>query len=206
LAVVNYGDANGHYPAAFFADANGRPIHSWRIAILPYIGQEALHSQYGFNEPWDGPNNSRLRSNMPKVFALHGEYRPGLTTTNYLVVAGSETVFPGTVGLPQKNVKDPSSSTILIVENRGASVCWMEPRDLHMDLMSYSIGSANGISSTFDDPAVAMLDTSLHRLKKSISPVTLRALITANGGEELGGTEGDWVVLPDGRQRERVQP
>jgi hypothetical protein len=180
-------------------------MHSWRVAILPYIEQHELHKQYDFNQPWDGPNNRRLHTNMPKMYALHGDYKPGLTITNYLVIVGSETVFPGPKGISWNDIKD-SSSTIVIVENRGANVHWMEPRDLRFDQMDFSLGSANGISSKFDDPAVAMLDGRIYRLRKSISPVTLRALITANGGEELGGTEGDWVVLPDGRQRERVEP
>lgn len=142
---------------------------------------------------------------MPKIYALHGEYKPGLSITNYLVVVGAETIFPGAEGIYPKMITD-GGPTILIVENRGANICWMEPRDLHIDRMSYTIGSPNGISSAFDDPAVATWLGSTYRLKRNISPATLRALMTIAGGEELSGTEGEWIVLPDGRQRERVEP
>ena len=181
-------------------------MHSWRVAILPFIDQPSLLKQYDLTEPWDGPGNRNLHASMPKVFALHGDYEPGLTKTNYLVVVGSETVFPGPRALPIKDVKDPTSSTILIVENRGAEISWMEPRDLRFAEMSLTIGSRNGISSKYDDPAVAMVDGSIQRLKRGISPVTLRALLTAAGGEVLSQDSGEWILLPDGRQRERVEP
>src|SRR4051812_3837711 len=36
LALHNYHDAYGTFPPAYIADQNGRPMHSWRVLILPY--------------------------------------------------------------------------------------------------------------------------------------------------------------------------
>src|SRR5262245_23624397 len=62
IAVHEYIDHWKCFPPAYLADAAGRPAHSWRVLLLPYLGYEELYKQYDFNEPWDGPNNSRLHS------------------------------------------------------------------------------------------------------------------------------------------------
>src|SRR5262249_29159759 len=45
------------------------PLLSWRVAILPYIGQRALYQRFRLNEPWDSKHNKKLLAQMPKVFA-----------------------------------------------------------------------------------------------------------------------------------------
>ncbi|MBQ8364105.1 MAG: DUF1559 domain-containing protein, partial [Thermoguttaceae bacterium] len=38
LATRNYADANdGALPAAYTVDKDGKPLHSWRVALLPYL-------------------------------------------------------------------------------------------------------------------------------------------------------------------------
>jgi hypothetical protein len=91
-------------------------MHSWRVLLLPYLGYEDLYAQYNFEEPWDGPNNSRLADRMPQVYALHGEYEEGKTITNYLSVVGAETAWPTDRKLSEMDVKDGVSRTIAIVE------------------------------------------------------------------------------------------
>ena len=65
LALLMYEQAHGSFPPAYTADADGTPLHSWRVLILPYIEQQRLYDQYDFDEPWDGPNNSQLHGMMP---------------------------------------------------------------------------------------------------------------------------------------------
>ena len=55
-----YEDEHGCFPPAYVADASGRPMHSWRVLILPYLDQQQLYDQYDFSEPWNGPNNQQL--------------------------------------------------------------------------------------------------------------------------------------------------
>lgn len=83
MAVANYHDANGRYPPPCVAGPDGRPWHSWRVLVLPYVEQSDLHEAYSFAEPWDGPNNRKLAGRMPRLFAFRGTERPGSTTTNY---------------------------------------------------------------------------------------------------------------------------
>ena len=39
LAFHNYHSQYGSFPPAYVADANGRPMHSWRVLILPFMEQ-----------------------------------------------------------------------------------------------------------------------------------------------------------------------
>ena len=40
LSLHNYHDVYKAFPPAFVADASGKPVHSWRVLILPFLGQE----------------------------------------------------------------------------------------------------------------------------------------------------------------------
>ena len=172
------------------------------MLILPYIDELDLYNEYKFDEPWDGPNNRKLASRMPRVFAFSGDYVPGNTTTNYLAVAGAETVWPGSQGLPSGAVKDEAGNTILIVENRGAGVHWMEPRDLFIADMDFTLNSTNGISSKYVDPAVATVNGTVFRLTPDITPQALRAMLSIKDSRDMVMDEkGGWHLLPDGRQR-----
>lgn len=202
MAVANYRETHGRYPPAFLADADGRPMHSWRVLILPFIEQGELHKQYDFAESWDGPNNSKLAARMPRLYTFSGKERPGNTITNYLAVVGPETVWPGSATVSQADVTDGLGRTILLVENLGADIHWMEPRDLTFADIDLTVQSPRGVSSQYLDPAVAMLDGSLHRLGKDLPPDTLRALFTIRGGEPVEkDNDRGWHWLPDGRDR-----
>src|SRR5260370_743998 len=37
LALHNYHDVYGSFPPAYFVDASGKPMHSWRVLILPFL-------------------------------------------------------------------------------------------------------------------------------------------------------------------------
>jgi hypothetical protein len=69
MALRIYNDTFGCLPPAYVADASGRPMHSWRVLILPYLNEQQLYNDYNFNEPWDGPNNRKLIGMMPRGFA-----------------------------------------------------------------------------------------------------------------------------------------
>jgi hypothetical protein len=136
LALHVYNEANGCFPPAYIADRNGRPMHSWRVLILPYIESSPLYQQYNFNEPWDGPNNKKLLAARPTWLACpsdHDAYRSSATCTSYVAVVGANAAWTG--GKPKK-VADlgPTSNTIMLAEVTGASIAWTEPRDFNIDL------------------------------------------------------------------------
>lgn len=60
IALHNCHDDHGSFPPAYVADESGRPIHSWRVLILPYMDRQDLYDQYDFHEPWNSPGNREL--------------------------------------------------------------------------------------------------------------------------------------------------
>src|SRR6185312_177731 len=86
LKQIGLGLQDYHYvfkcfPPACITDENGKPMHSWRVSILGFIGQKALYDRYDFNEPWNGPHNSLLAKEMPSVFRCpNDKANPGTLT------------------------------------------------------------------------------------------------------------------------------
>ena len=117
-------------PPAAICDATGKPLLSWRVAILPYIQQGALYNQFKLDEPWDGPNNSRLIPLMPKVYALPGDTaaQPGYTYYRVFVGNGAAWEMKGGLHYPA-DIPDGTSMTILVVEANDA-VPWTKPDEL----------------------------------------------------------------------------
>ena len=52
LAMLMYESAKGAFPPAYIADKKtGKPLLSWRVAILPYLDSGALYNQFHLDEP-----------------------------------------------------------------------------------------------------------------------------------------------------------
>lgn len=125
LALQAYHAAHGSYPPAFVADAAGKPIHSWRALLLPYLDEPELAGAYRLDEPWDGPHNAELASRVPAAYRCPAHDREGCSS--YGVVVGPETAWPGPVGISMAQVVD--GWAYLTIELEGG-VPWPEPRDL----------------------------------------------------------------------------
>ena len=188
---MSYHDVNGTFPPAYLADANGRPMHSWRVLILPYIEQQALYARYNFDEPWDGPNNSQLAALLPPPYRCPSDSAgtPGSATTNYAVITGPGTMFDGETASTLASVTDGTSNTILVVETT-AGINWMEPRDLDANQMAFQInGSPTEISSHHPGGAQAVFaDGATRFLSQSVTAQVLRALISKAGNEPVNAT------------------
>lgn len=183
MAVANYHDTYKCYPPPFIADADGKPMHSWRILLLPYLERNDLYQQYRFDEPWNGPNNRKLANQMPAQYALHGCEKPGNMTTNYLRVVGDTTASPAHRTIRDQDVTDGVVSTLFIVENVDSGIHWMEPRDLEFDSMSFTVGQPNGISSWLEPPAALSLAGMVETIPIDTRPNILRDLLTIAGHE-----------------------
>lgn len=73
LAIHNYADTNqGQLPLAATVGKNGKALLSWRVELLPYLGEQALYNQFKRDEPWDSPHNKKLLGKMPAIYAPPG--------------------------------------------------------------------------------------------------------------------------------------
>lgn len=188
IALMNYHDTYHTLPPAYLADANGKPMHSWRVLILPYLERADLYAQYDFDEPWDGPHNSRLAAQMPDVFRCPSS-NDADNLTNYVAVVGAETMWPGAGAVGLRDIADGSSTTIAVVETTGSGINWLEPRDLTFDEAVQGINSpANpSISSIHSGGVVNVLfvDSHVVALPDDIPPNVIRALLTIKGMETI---------------------
>lgn len=138
LGMRAYSTTNGTLPPACGGTDGGKSIHpglSWRVAILPYLGEDFLFKQFHLDEPWDSPHNKRLLAQMPRVYAAPGMIDPpGMT--RYRVFVGKEAAFEKPVAGGEKappgrrldDFPDPDE-TILVFESADA-VPWTKPDEL----------------------------------------------------------------------------
>ncbi|NLY02059.1 MAG: DUF1559 domain-containing protein [Rhodopirellula sp.] len=135
LALHNYHDAWGTFPPAYLADETGRPAHSWRVLLLPFVEQERLYEQYDFGEPWNGPKNSCLTLGNSSVYQCpaRGQFPwADVPMTGYLAVVGPNTVWPGAEARKLDEFAD-RHHTILVVECFDREVPWSAPSDISVE-------------------------------------------------------------------------
>jgi beta-lactamase regulating signal transducer with metallopeptidase domain len=178
LAMHNYHDARKSFPPAVVIGPDGKTPHSWRVAILPYLGQDALYNQYKLDEPWDSENNRKVLAQMPAVYRDPSDDRAE-PYSSYFVLTGDSTVFPGSVGSKIADLLDGTSNTLLAVEAK-RDIPWTKPEDIAYDpdaplpkLGGFHPGGFNA----------ARCDGSVRFHAESIDEATLRALATRAGSE-----------------------
>jgi hypothetical protein len=188
IGMHAYVDNNsGKLPAVANFDKAGKPLLSWRVHILPYIGQEKLYKEFHLDEPWDSEHNKKLIEKMPAAFRGPSHKLSVQGKTVYLAPVGKDTAFTGTSGrrMPQE-FTDGTSNTILLVQADDAhAVEWTRPEDLKIDLDKPDAGLGRRAGGYM----VALADGSARLVRRTISKETLRNAFTANDGQTLGA---DW--------------
>jgi hypothetical protein len=185
LAMHDYHDNYKRLPSPAICDKEGKPLLSWRVAILPFIEQEALYREFKLDEPWDSQHNKALIPRMPKIFQDVGANESGFET-RYRVIVGKTPTASALFGSMNDKVSlgripDGTTNTLMIVEAE-ESVPWTQPRELTYDPKQlprlYRNPSRRGFMS-------ALVDGSVISLKSTIADRDLNALITRDGGEAL---------------------
>lgn len=128
----------GAYPAQYVGDSNGRPLLSWRVALLPMLGYEKLYKQFKLNQAWDSNHNRKLIEKIPSVYQSPERFD---FYTNYLAASGSAAAFNGHKPKPIRRWEDGLENAILLVEvNDDKSVIWTQPEDLKFDPLNPATG------------------------------------------------------------------
>ena len=185
LALHNYHEAFGSLPPAAITGKDGRPLLSWRVAILPYMEAGDLYARFHLDEPWDSPHNLALLVERPLAYGCPGDraLKPGMT--GYMAVIGKETAFtPDFQPVKLSEITDGTSLTLLVGESR-QTVPWTKPEDLPFDMSVplSGMGSHHGYHNNGFNALLA--DGSVRFLKSSIDPSTVSRLITRDGNEAI---------------------
>ncbi len=183
LAMFNFESANGKFPGSAITDKAGKPLLSWRVAILPYLDQQNLYNQFKLDEPWDSPNNIKLLPMMPPTLTCPSDsIQPG--KTKYRVFSGKGAAFEGTQGHGIAEFTDGTSNTIMLVE-ANEFVEWTKPEGLPFENNPQFRAIDLAGSKHPGGFNVSMCDGSVRFIKRSINPATFNALITRNAGEVI---------------------
>lgn len=192
LALHNYHDANGHFPAAYSVDDEGKPLLSWRVHVLPYLEQRALYDRFHLDEPWDSEHNRELVPLMPPVFRTpNSSVEAG--KTNYLGIFGDNSVFipprdadkgkERPAGIRIASIPDGLSNTVMAVEaGDERAVVWTKPSDYIPGMRSPIEGLTGLRPGGF---VVLMGDGSVRFISETVDHEVVRRLFTRDDGQPV---------------------
>ena len=190
-ALNAYAADYGTYPPSATVDSTGKKLHSWRVLILPYLGEDELYNKFDLSVSWDDPRNMQVAYQMP-VYYLHPNGNSGGSPflAAYYRIVGPGTLLPNRGPLSPDQITDDPSQTILVIEGSPIvpSGLWTEPIDLDITRMQGRLTANPGIEpggQLNDGVAFATADERTHFVPNTIEPITMLSLITANGGERL---------------------
>jgi hypothetical protein len=187
VAMHKYHDAHQQLPPAVIRGPKGTPLYSWRVAILPYMGEEPLYKEFKLDEPCDAPRNKALLSRMPRVFQAPG--RPRDYQTHYQVLVGPGTAFERE-SLGWHDFPVGLGNTILVTEGT-QPVPWTKPADLVYDpvkplpalggVVAKVPGEVDWQFTRQEGFNAAMVDGSVRFILRGTDDRAIRALITRDG-------------------------
>jgi hypothetical protein len=185
LAMHNFAERHeGAFPAAAIRK-DGKPLLSWRVAILPYLDLEALYKKFHLDEAWDSPHNKALLEQMPEIYAPVSRKDKSENSTYYQVFTGPGALFGNDEGTKLADIKDGMGMTLMVVE-AARPVPWTKPEDLPFDepkdLPELGGQLEDGFCTGFADGASRFIN-------RKVDPKILKALITINGREQVTGDQ-----------------
>ena len=222
LALHNYHSTYKHFPPAVIVE-NGVK-RSWRVEILPFLGETGLYDDYRKDQPWDSQANKKVLAKMPMQYRHPADDRGGNYTAYFAVVAENAGKSSGRYGGPTAwlpegkptegfgfaDVRDGTVSTILAVESK-RPVPWTKPEDITYDAAADLMpqGSPKEPTTAWRDglglggftPGLfqaATVDGFVRPITLAVDPGVLRALFTRRGGEVTDDL--DEATRPDAAQ------
>lgn len=137
LAIVSYHSAHGQHPPPYTTDADGQPLLSWRVLILPYLERRDLYEQFHLDEPWDSPHNLPLARQMPESYRCPSSMHSDMTS--YLAVVGDQTVWRPDGGSMHRDIPERTLSTGMLIEYPLSTIVWTQPEDLSLETGDWRI-------------------------------------------------------------------
>jgi RNA polymerase sigma factor (sigma-70 family) len=160
--------------------AVGRPLLSWRVEILPFLGEQELYKLFKRDEPWDSEHNKKLLARMPAVYAPPGA-KDG-DRTYYQAIVGAEAAWePRQAMRFPASIPDGTSNTLLVVE-AATPVPWTKPEDLAY-VPDQALPKFGGLFG--GDFHALFADGAVHFISAKADETNLRAAITRAGGEVI---------------------
>jgi hypothetical protein len=226
LALLNYESVHGALPPAAVIGPDGKPWHSWRVLILPFLGENDLHEQYDYSQSWDSPKNQAVANKMPSVFRDPAREGPPDGLTDYAAIVGKDAIFqPNAVTMKSPDdfpecltagkrmslaaITDGLSNTIMFATvDPARKIPWTKPEDILLDENFPGIGKPAGIGAIHPvgnglASLVAFAQGMVATVPDTVGTETLRKFLTRAGGEVVeyeslvpAGTDEDPLDRP----------
>lgn len=192
LAASNCNDTFRRFPRDVYNSDVGRreekpieevrPLLSWRVWILPFLGETALFDKFNLEEPWDSEHNKKLITRMPASLVSPHFSREATKAgkTGLVAVTGDQTLISGNKNIRENDIEDGVKNTLLFVEVKEEhGVIWTKPEDV-------SIGTKDLISwLQLQHELYWGIDASFYprSFPESLSEEELKSLLIRNDGK-----------------------
>ncbi len=183
IAMHNYADSNKTLPPPAIVSKDGKPLLSWRVALLPYLENQALYDKFHLDQPWNSEHNKKLIAEMPDVYRSPTAKALSSGKTVYLLPRGRGTMFESAEGARFSEVKDGLSTTMMLVEaNAEQAVEWTKPQDVEIDPAD-PFQKLLGLRG--DVFLAGFGDAAVRALSRHMDKENLKAMFTPAGGESV---------------------
>lgn len=183
----------------------GQQSRSWRVDLLPYVGEQDLPDPYVDTAAWNHEVNLPAAKHRVEAYVCPSTPEPRDSRqrwfTAYAGVRGANSMFQEERGLMIGDIADGSTNTFMIVEACGRQIVWTEPRDIDVSRQQFGVNlpgeqprRSHGLLSSYhrDGAHGLMADGSVRFISEDASPELLRALSTASGADSI---PEDWLRL-----------
>ena len=183
LALHNYHYEHNAFPSLYTVDADGKPLQSWRVLILPFIEEARLYDEMiaagAMTKPWDHEDMKSFHNRMPVIFSCPDNPGAGCT---YSAIAG-QGLIPATAagrltGHSFAALVDGTSYTIAVVEVK-QPFNWMDPTaDIDLAELAKGINKPDGKVGSFHEGGtnILLFDAAVRFVADTVDPAILRAL------------------------------
>jgi hypothetical protein len=185
LAMRQHLSAKFSFPRTIVTKSN--QAVSWRVQMLPFIGEDQLYKQYNQDEPWDSESNQKVLAQMPNFFRAPGA-DPKSTMTSYVLPVHPKALcreVPAKFGFREQDVSDGTRNTIAIIET-DTQIPWTKPEDLAIDDKQHL--PALGCKEL---PMLRVItaDGSVRAIRKNVTLEQLLPWLTPDGRDQLSSLD-----------------
>ena len=178
-AMHAYVRQQGKFPPADMSLLGTHGQLSWRVGLLPYVGQQELYQKFNIQESWDSPHNLDLVKQMPDVYQSSGSILPA-GRTNIVAPLGQGTTFDPRYRVGLRDVTDGTSNVAMLLRaDASQAVIWTSPNDLQID-WNRPLGTL--ANQPGGEVPLLMVDGAVLYAPYVISPEMFRGLLKINDG------------------------
>lgn len=177
LALHSYHDTHGTLPPAVVTDADGKPLYSGRVLLLPFLEQPHIYDRFDKTKAWDAPENQTVTQSAISVFQNPANQAGSVQRSDFLFVTGTGTMFEDDKATKFGEVRDGMSNTIMVVETTSGPDNWAAPTEWNAETGTFPSGAApQGTWVLFGDGSV-------HFMTSQYGQQNQKALASKSGSE-----------------------